>query len=117
MQKIYGYHYIVELVDCDRKTISDTQLLEKILLSVAQKARAVVMGSYFHSLPPEGVTGVVVLAESHITIHTWPEDNYAAVDLFVCGKHTQINQAINLLVQECRARDFYIKKLPRGSSK
>lgn len=82
-----GRHYILDLFGCDPKLLMDSDFLESICIESAKKAGATVLHSYFHHFGEDyGVTGVVTLSESHISIHTWPETNYAALDIFMCGK-------------------------------
>ena len=81
-----GTHLILELKDCRRELLSDLDFLRSTLLSAAAEAGTTVMGDSFHYFDPYyGVSGVVIIAESHLSIHTWPEYGYAAVDIFTCG--------------------------------
>ena len=90
-------HRIVECYDCDIDILNDPEGLEKLLLETAVKSGATVMGSHFHTFEPQGVSGVVVVAESHFSIHTWPEHRYAAVDAFGCGDSIDIEIAMSVL--------------------
>lgn len=83
---ILGKHLLVEFTDCDREALNDLKRMEKILVEAAQKAGATIVDSVFHLYNPHGVSGVIVIAESHMSIHTWPEYGYAAVDFFTCGE-------------------------------
>ena len=79
-----GTHLIIDLIDAKR--LDDPEHIEQSLISAAEAAGATVLSSDFHIFTPNnGVSGVIVLAESHISIHTWPEKNFAAVDVFMCG--------------------------------
>ena len=80
--KILGRHLIVEYSDCDQSILNNLEQLEKHLNESVRKAGATIVKSSFHRYNPQGVSGVVVIAESHISIHTWPEYGYAAVDFF-----------------------------------
>lgn len=81
-----GQHLLADLSGIEAARLSDCALLEKLLRQAAQAAGAHVLFSHFHGFGTGlGVTGVVLLAESHITIHTWPENGYAAADIFMCG--------------------------------
>lgn len=84
-QATLGNHIIVEFYDCKITSLSDVSKVEKAMIEAAKEAGATVVGSNFHQFNPYGVSGVVIIAESHLTIHTWPEYGYAAVDLFTCG--------------------------------
>ena len=80
-----GKHSIAEYYDCDRDIINDQNLIEKIMLEAVEISGATLVKTVFHKFSPHGVTGVVVVAESHFSIHTWPEYGYCAVDIFTCG--------------------------------
>ena len=80
-----GRQLHLELYDCPHSTLDDQQWIESALLACASAIKATVVQSTFHKLSPQGVSGVVVIMESHIAIHTWPEYGYAAVDIFTCG--------------------------------
>ena len=81
--KALGKQVIVEFYNCDQKRLNDASFLEESLTAAAKEAQATVIKSVFHKFSPHGVTGVIVIAESHLSIHTWPEFDYAALDLFV----------------------------------
>jgi S-adenosylmethionine decarboxylase len=81
--KFAGMHLLVDLWDATR--LDDPEYIDAALREAALTARATILHSHFHHFTGGGVSGVVVLAESHISIHTWPERNFAAVDIFMCG--------------------------------
>lgn len=83
--KALGRHILVEFSGCNSEALNDVALIEKSMVEAAQIAGATVINSSFHHFSPWGVSGVVVIQESHLAIHTWPEYRYAAVDLFTCG--------------------------------
>jgi len=80
-----GNHILVEFMNCDPHIMNDVATIERDMVDAARKAGATVINSTFHHFSPWGVSGVVVIQESHLAIHTWPEYGYAAVDLFTCG--------------------------------
>ena len=80
-----GRHILVEFIGCNSEILNDVSIIEKSMVDAAQDAGATVINSTFHHFSPFGVSGVVVIQESHLAIHTWPEYQYAAVDLFTCG--------------------------------
>ena len=80
-----GTHLILELYECRADVIGNNDLLSEGLVRAVRKAGATIVDSIFHDFSPGGLSGVIVIAESHVTIHTWPEHGYAAVDAFTCG--------------------------------
>ncbi|OEK01066.1 spermidine synthase [Roseivirga sp. 4D4] len=81
-----GRHIIVEYYDCTPEILNDVTLIQESMEGAAEKAGATIINSTFHHFSPYGVSGVVVIEESHLAIHTWPEFGYASVDLFTCGE-------------------------------
>ncbi len=80
-----GRQILVEYYDCDQSKINDVSYIENSLIQATKASHATIISHNFHKFSPYGVSGVVVIAESHVAIHTWPEYNYAAVDIFTCG--------------------------------
>lgn len=80
-----GRQILVEFYDCNSDRINDVSYIESVLLEATRKSGATIISHNFHKFSPHGVSGVVVIAESHVTIHSWPEYGYAAVDIFTCG--------------------------------
>ena len=102
-------------MDCDRKRLSDRQFLRDALLSACRAAGATIMGDSFHTFTPyNGVSGVIIIAESHLSVHTWPEYGYAAVDIFACGQSLHPQKAVEIMVTELKAGDHSILELDRG---
>jgi len=99
-------HRIIECHDCNPDVLNDPARLDTILLEAARKSGATVMGSHFHTFEPQGVSGVVVVAESHFSIHTWPEYRYAAVDAFGCGDSIDIQVALSVLREGLQTDDI-----------
>ena len=109
-----GKHLLLELKDCDREVLNDLGFLKGLLLAAASEAGATVLGESFHQFHPHGVSGVVIIAESHLFIHTWPECGYAAVDIFTCGNSVQPGKAAQKLVAELGAKSHSILEIQRG---
>lgn len=80
-----GRHILVEYYNCDIEILKDHAIIEEYMKQAAIKANATIVTSCFHKFNPWGVSGAVIIQESHLTIHTWPEYGYASVDLFTCG--------------------------------
>ncbi len=81
-----GRQILVEFYKCNSDTLKNVKKIETAMLTACQLAKATIVRHTFHEFSPFGVSGVVVIAESHVAIHTWPEYNYAAVDIFTCGE-------------------------------
>ena len=81
-----GQHRLVEYYDCDTTILNDKVRVREIMIEAVRQAKATIVTDVFHTFSPHGVSGVVVIAESHVAIHTWPEYGYAAVDIFTCSK-------------------------------
>jgi S-adenosylmethionine decarboxylase len=112
--KILGRHLIVEYSDCDRAILSNVELLETHLKESVRKSGATIVRSVFHEYNPQGVSGVVVIAESHISIHTWPEYGYAAVDFFTCGQSVDPYKAHEYMKEALQSRNAQVQELRRG---
>lgn len=112
--KRLGKHLIAECCECDAKILNDMAQLEGILLEAATAAGATPLGAKFHNFSPCGVTGILLLAESHISIHTWPELEYAAVDVFTCGDNTDVQAAVECISSRIKARHIDTKFIERG---
>lgn len=80
-----GRHILVEFYNCDTDILGNHEKIEKIMCEAAIKSNATIVTSCFHKFNPCGVSGAVIIQESHLTIHTWPEYGYASVDLYTCG--------------------------------
>ncbi len=109
-----GRHLLVDFYDCDNSILDDVTDLEKRLVESAVQANSTVIKSVFHHYSPYGVSGVVVIAESDITIHTWPEYGYAAVDVFTCGDEIDPWKAYEFLKDALEARRFEAREVTRG---
>ena len=105
---------LVELRDCDANALDDLQNVESTLIDTARRIGATIIGHAFHQFSPQGVTGVVIIAESHICIHTWPEHNYAAVDIFTCGDTSGLDEATRHIAEAFRSQDLSVVTLQRG---
>jgi S-adenosylmethionine decarboxylase len=111
---ILGTHTLAEFYECDPVALDNLDMIRQVLLEAAQRAGATIVGNVFHRFLPQGVTGVVLLAESHVAIHTWPECRYAAVDLFTCGKTMLPEACLPYLVEELRSSRHTTTRIIRG---
>ncbi len=112
--KALARHLILELKDCDRDLLNDSETLKTILLGAARAAGATILGESFHRFQPQGVSGVVIIAESHLFIHTWPECGSAAVDVFTCGDNVDPEKAVWKLLSGLKVKNHSIMELQRG---
>ena len=109
-----GRHLLVELNECNREVLNDLDLLRDAMLTAAVKSGAVVLGDSFHRFSPQGVSGVVVIAESHLSVHTWPEYGYAAVDVFTCGTTVNPETAAEVLIERFESKNHTMTEIQRG---
>ena len=110
-----GTHLLVELRDCDSTLLNDLKKAKGAMVAAAKLAGATVLGAHFHQFSPHGLTGVVVLAESHISIHTWPEYGYAMVDVLTCGETMQPSVAAAYLADKFGSRNPTVIEMKRGT--
>jgi len=106
----------LDLKECDSARLDDLEFIQTTLVESARLAQATIVGHTFHKFSPQGVTGVVAIAESHICIHTWPEYDYAAVDIFTCGDTVDPNFIANYISESLGSKAPNIRQLSRGFS-
>ena len=109
-----GRHMLLELFDCDPDAINSLDIVKTSMVEAAKRAQATIVDVIFHEFNPFGISGVVVIAESHLAIHTWPEYRYAAVDVFSCGDTLQPQVAVEHLVEQLGAARTSVVELQRG---
>jgi S-adenosylmethionine decarboxylase len=112
--KALGIQLAVELFDCDENLLNDHRLLEQSLVEAATKAGATVVESVFHQFNPHGISGAVIIAESHIAIHTWPEYRYAALDIFTCGTDIDPGDIATQVKYVLGAGRIHVSRILRG---
>ena len=110
-----GRHILLELRDCNAEKLDDLSFLRDAMLNAAEETGATIIGEMFHQFSPQGVTGVVAIAESHLCVHTWPEHSYAAVDIFTCGEGFQPREAARLIIAAVESRDHELTEVIRGN--
>jgi S-adenosylmethionine decarboxylase len=114
MSQPVGTHWIADLGGIDPGLLADAPAIEALLLQAAREAKAQVLFSHLHAFGPgQGVTGVVLLAESHISIHTWPERGFAALDIFMC-KGARPGQAYEALRSAFAPQSAELRVLERA---
>ncbi len=104
----FGKHYLIDLRDCDPEIIKSVGPTRAIVLRAAKECGATILEDYFHQFEPIGVSGVVLIAESHISVHTWPENGFAAADIFTCGE-MKPQVAIDIMREGFRAKETTMK--------
>ena len=109
-----GTHLLLELRGCDQALLDDLVFVKGAMLRAAKEAGATIVGESFHQFDPRGITGIVAIAESHLSIHTWPERGYAAADIFTCGTSFTPRRAADLLIDQLRCGDPSITEIRRG---
>lgn len=109
-----GRHILVEYYNCDENLLKSPELIEKAMNEAAIRSGATIVNSVFHHFNPYGVSGAVIIQESHLTIHTWPEYGYAAVDLFTCGDTVNPWIGFDYLEDELNADFSESFEIPRG---
>lgn len=112
--KALGRHILSEFYDCDKKVLDNHELIKDAMVSAAKAAKATVVEVAFHKFNPYGVSGMVVIAESHLAIHTWPEYGYAAVDVFTCGDEMDPWIMHQYLVGALKSKRHQANEIPRG---
>ena len=109
-----GRHVLAELYNCDSNVLNNVELIERYMVEAAVECGATVVEKNFHMFSPFGVSGVVIISESHLAVHTWQEFGYAAVDLFTCGDSCNPLVAYEYLKQKFHAGSSSYSELKRG---
>ena len=107
-------HFLLELYRCDCEKLNDESFLRCTLNRAAKLAKATVLNLISNKFEPQGVTAIALLAESHISIHTWPESNYSAVDIFTCGQNMLPELASQYLIEALKAEEHFLRVLERN---
>lgn len=109
-----GQHVLAEFFECDPNILNNVSMVEKLMTSAALECGATIVQKCFHMFNPYGVSGVVIIAESHLAIHTWPELGYAAVDLFTCGDKCDPKISYEYLKKMFNSQNASYQELKRG---
>ena len=109
----FGEHYLIDLQGCDPDIVKLVDPTREILLRAAKECGATILEDFFHQFEPFGVSGVVLIAESHFSVHTWPEHGFVAADIFTCGD-MQPQVAIDVMRKDFRAKEAIVKVVVRG---
>ncbi|WP_059103831.1 adenosylmethionine decarboxylase [Shouchella shacheensis] len=109
-----GRHVISELWGCDTDKLNNMNFIEQVFVNAALKAGAEVREVAFHKFAPHGVSGVVIISESHLTIHSFPEHGYASIDVYTCGDIIDPHVAATFIAEELKAESSEVLEVPRG---
>ena len=107
-------HLLLELYRCDYEKLNDESFLRCSLNRASKLANATVLNLISNKFEPQGVTAIALLAESHISIHTWPESNYSAVDIFTCGQNMMPELACQYLIEALKAEEHFLRVIERN---
>ena len=107
-------HLLLELYRCDCEKLNDESFLRCTLNRAAKLANATVLDLISNKFEPQGVTAIALLAESHISIHTWPESSYSAVDIFTCGQNMMPELASQYLIESLMAKEYSLRVIERN---
>ena len=112
--KHQSVHLLLELYGCDYDKLNDESFLRCTLNLSAKLAKATVLNLISNKFEPQGVTAIALLAESHISIHTWPESNYSAIDIFTCGENMLPQLASQFLIEALNAEEHSLRIIKRN---
>ena len=110
-----GHQTLLELYACNHDLLNDQDYIQKTLIEAADVANATIVKEYFHQFSPYGISGTLVITESHINIHTWPEHNFVAIDFFTCDLDMKIQDACHFLIEKFEAKEHKVYDHQRGS--
>lgn len=113
--KALGCHIVAELSHCDGELLTCLETVQNAMVRAAELAKAEIREVAFHRFVPHGVSGVVVISESHLSIHTWPELGYAAIDIYTCGTSADPWLALQYLAEQFRSQSLTTSVIERGS--
>lgn len=114
VDEVLGVHYIAELCECSADLLNNSEFISTSLRQAVEHANATLIEEVKYEFTPQGITAVCLLSESHISIHTWPEKGYAAVDIFTCGDHTMPGDACEFMANALESKQSKITVIKRG---
>ena len=107
-------HFLLELYGCNYEKLNDESFLRCILNNAAKLANAKVLNLISNKFEPQGVTAMALLAESHLSVHTWPEAHYSAVDIFTCGQNMKPDLSCKYLIEALMAEEHLLRVINRN---
>ena len=112
--QVLGKHYLVEFTDCDPNMISSVTTVKEILVEAAKLGNATIVDTRFQQFSPHGVSGAIIISESHFAIHTWPEFSHASFDLFTCSQKINHLRSIEYIKEQFKAQSYELISQDRG---
>lgn len=109
-----GVHFLINFYGCEKEQISSIKFWKEILPLSLKGTKLSILKSFFYEFDPQGVTGFLLLSSSHLSIHTWPENHYAACDIFSCSDMQETKKIVDFLVREIKHSKVEIKNVIRG---
>jgi S-adenosylmethionine decarboxylase proenzyme len=110
-----SHHFLVEVYKVKSELLDSLEELQSIFLESVKYGGATYISHHFHRFSPQGVSGVVVIAESHLSIHSWPENGYAAIDVFTCGDKRIGENILQYITEKLETSEYQIKYILRGN--
>ncbi|MFO8102099.1 MAG: adenosylmethionine decarboxylase [Dehalococcoidia bacterium] len=110
-----GKQYILDLKDCNSDILNDLEALKSTLTSVMQQTQEEPLGESFYQFTPQGVSGLVLAKGAHVCIHTWPEYNYAAMDIFTHSNNFDLDKASKQIIEKLGSQTPTITQIERGA--
>lgn len=110
-----SHHFLLELHDIEFDVLDNQTVIEEFLLKSLEGSGATHMNHFFHKFTPQGVSGVIIIAESHISIHTWPEHGYAALDVFTCGSKIMGDRIVDNILNLFGRNRYHLQYIERGN--
>ena len=117
MSNNIGYQVLIDFYGCDYDKMEDIEYVKEIMRNLAKKLNTDIRQEAFEKFEPYGISGVLIISESHITIHTWPEYRYAGIDIFTCSKKADYKDSIEYLLKSLGAKEYEVKEFNRGKIK
>lgn len=110
----YGKHALADLYKCDIEYLDSVDKIKELLETSCREANLTVVESKFHKFLPIGISGICILSESHVTIHTWPENGFVSIDAFTCGTKMNPSLVCKIIAEKLNSKKIDIKEYKRG---
>lgn len=114
MNRSIGYQVLIDIYECNYEKMEDLEYVKDMMKELAKILNTNIRQVAFEKFEPYGISGVLIISESHITIHTWPEYRYAGIDIFTCSKKVEYDKAIDFVLKKLNAKKYNVKEFNRG---